>query len=72
MISKFWTDLVGASILHRLMYLGGWPFFIAMTIAMLLGLQEFYSNIRRKGIYAFELGGWLCGMGIFAATWFVS
>lgn len=72
MSSKFWTGVVGAPVLLLLMYVGGWPFFLAMTAAMLLGLQEFYRNIQRKGIYAFEPAGWLCGTGIFAATWFVT
>jgi len=69
---KVLTAIVAVPILIVLMYLGGWPFFVAVTVTMLVGLQEFYTSVRREDIVACEVGGWVCALGLCCATQFVN
>ncbi|MGQ9729768.1 MAG: phosphatidate cytidylyltransferase [Candidatus Zipacnadales bacterium] len=69
--TKVITTLVGLPFLLLLLYLGGWVLFVPATVIMLIGLHEFYSAMRLRGIYPMEWGGWLCAIGImFVTQWF--
>ncbi len=69
--AKFWSGVVGVPILLVLLWFGGWVLFIPATAAMLIGLEEFYRGVERKGVFAFRAAGYACATGIFAATQFV-
>ncbi|HJN17796.1 MAG TPA: phosphatidate cytidylyltransferase [Armatimonadota bacterium] len=68
---KFFSGLVAVPILIALLWFGGWPLFIVSSLAMLIGIEEFYWNVKAKGIHPFRPAGWVCSMGILVATQFV-
>jgi len=68
---KFWSGVVAVPILLVLMYYGGWLLFVPSVAAMLIGMEEFYRGVERKGIRPARLVGYVCGAGVFAATQFV-
>jgi len=70
--TKIITAAVGVPILLLLLYLDSWWLFLPATAAMLLGLQEFYRAMRLKGIHPMEPAGWVCAIGIMAATQFLA
>ena len=69
---KLWSGVVGVPILMVLLHFGGWPLFIASLVTTLVGLEEFYRGVGRKGIYPVRTAGYACAAGILAATQFVS
>lgn len=69
---KVLTGVVTIPFVLLLIYIGGWPMFLTTTCAMLVGLQEFYSAVVRKNIVPSALAGWVCSVGIMAATQFAS
>jgi phosphatidate cytidylyltransferase len=64
--------VVAVPILLLLLYYGGWPLFVPLAAAMLIGMEEFYRGVERKGVRPSRLVGYACGAGIFAATQFVA
>jgi phosphatidate cytidylyltransferase len=46
--------------------------FVPTVTAMLVGMEEFYRGVERQGIRPARLVGYACGVGIFAATQFVT
>lgn len=70
--TKVLTAVLAIPVVIALLCLGGIPLFSVVTVAMLLGMHEFYRSVRLKEIYAFEFGGYLCAVGIAAVTHFAS
>lgn len=70
--AKFWTGVVGVPILLALLYYGGWPLFLAATLTGIIGVEEFYRNVARKGIHASRPVGWACTAGLLTAAHFVT
>ena len=70
--TKVLTAIIAIPVLLGLLYIGSWPLFIVATAVMLLGLQEFYQAMRLKGIDPVEPAGWICAIGIMAATQFLA
>jgi phosphatidate cytidylyltransferase len=69
---KFWSGVVAVPILLVLLYFGGWPLFVPSVAAMLIGMEEFYRGVGRKGIRPARVVGYVCSAGIFTATQFVT
>ena len=69
---KFWTGVVAVPALIVLLYVDGWPLFVPAVATMLIGMEEFYRGVERKGVRPARLVGYACGVGILSATQFVT
>lgn len=70
--TKVLTAIIAIPVLLGLLYVGNWPLFVIACAVVLIGLQEFYQAMRLKGIDPVEPAGWVCVLGIMAATQFLA
>jgi phosphatidate cytidylyltransferase len=70
--TKVITALIGMPIFLALLVVGGVPLFIVASAILLLALSEFYNALQIRRIYAVKEAGYLCAMGILAATQFIA
>jgi len=74
-VTRLLTAVIGVPLMLAVLYWGGmwqggWPLFLVVAAAVLLGMREFYAGASRKDLQPIPLIGYLAALVFLFAVWF--